>query len=69
MLQCLSKVIFESRVMPKYFTESLVSTVLLLKATSMFGEGLEILEGIIKIDDFLWIDNYFICCCQSKNVI
>ena len=52
MLQCLPKLIFESSVMPKYFTESLVSTVLLLIVTSMFGEGLEILGGIIKIDDF-----------------
>ena len=52
MLQCLSKLIFESSILPKYFKESLVSTVLLLKAASIFGEGLEILGGIIKINDF-----------------
>ena len=52
MLQCLSKLSFESSVMPKYFTESLVSTVLLLKVTSIIKEGLEILGGIIKLDDF-----------------
>ena len=52
MLQCLSKLIFESSVMPKCFTESSVSMVVLLKATLVFEEGLEILGGIIKIDDF-----------------
>ena len=52
MLQCLSKLIFESSMVPKYFTESLVSTVLLLKVTLMFGERLEILGKIIKISDF-----------------
>ena len=58
MLQCLSKLIFESSVMPEYFTESLVSTVLLLKATSIFGEGLEILGGFINnVITLLSIDN------------
>ena len=52
MLQCLSKLIFESSVMPKCFTEPLVSTALLLQTTLTFGEGLEILGGINKMDDF-----------------
>ena len=34
MLQCLSKLIFESSVMPTYFTESLVSTVFNAKTSA-----------------------------------
>ena len=52
MLQCLSNLIFASSVMPKYFTEALVGTALLLKATSIFRKGSEILGRVIKIDDF-----------------
>ena len=51
MLQCLSKLTFELSVVPKHFMESLVSTVLLSKVTSIFGEGSEIFGGI-KTDDF-----------------
>ena len=44
--------IFVSSVMPKHFIEAFITTVLLLKVTTLLGVKVKFLGKIIKADDF-----------------
>ena len=65
---CSAKFTFSSIVMPKYFTDLVTETGLLLRSVSIVGIGLVILGGNINAEDFLGLTVILLALVHSSTL-